>query len=623
MRVTFQTHRRNQSGYALIITMAFLVVSLIVFASMMSWSATNAQITTRNNLFNQSVGAAESGTENSLAFMIRDFVYGTISSASRYETNPVPQTGWPITYTISNYVFIVSTPSWTVLDSQFAGLSGMAQYATNSSTATPLNEGQNLSATVQQVIQFASIPVFQYAIFYNMDLEINPGNTMTINGQVHSNNNIWATGDASGNLLTFNSIVEAAQAITLTRSTNDPSYTNALNGNVVFTITNGNPIANGDSLQLPVGTNSASTTNSPAAVEAILNLPPAPFSAPVSSSSAAYSSTGQVYLINEANLIISNTPTGTMGSNITVYFQDPNDTTPIEQIPFDVTNVVGSVTNKSYSFVSNTNFYDYREADTVQAVQIDVGKLNTWLTNSRSGLVYDNIKLGNPTSSTSMGGQHINSIYVYNSVPLTSTTLPAVRIVNGAQLPQSGLTIATPQPIYVKGNYNVTSNGVDFSYGLGSTTNTSSGNPTEVPAALMGDAITVLSGAWNDNNNSGTGLTSGQRNATDTTINAAALEGIVQSYTDSSNAKHYSGGVENFLRLLEDWGTPNATLSYNGSIVVMFPSEYATNNWPGTGSVYNPPIRAWGFDVNFQKQTGLPPDSPSVRGVIRSSWAAW
>jgi len=36
----------------------------------------------------------------------------------------------------------------------------------------------------------SSIPVFQVAIFYNVDLEVEPGPNMTVTGRVHSNGNI-------------------------------------------------------------------------------------------------------------------------------------------------------------------------------------------------------------------------------------------------------------------------------------------------------------------------------------------------------------------------------------------------------------------------------------------------
>ena len=60
----------------------------------------------------------------------------------------------------------------------------------------------------------------------------------------------------------------------------------------------------------------------------------------------------------------------------------------------------------------------------------------------------------------------------------------------------------------------------------------------------MADSITILSANWND------GTTSKMPTASTTTVNAAMLEGIVRS-TNSN----YSGGVENFLRLLENWSS--------------------------------------------------------------------
>ena len=91
----------------------------------------------------------------------------------------------------------------------------------------------------------------------------------------------------------------------------------------------------------------------------------------------------------------------------------------------------------------------------------------------------------------------------------------------------------------------------------------------------MGDAVTVLSSSWNDSTYTA-GLDKSSRTPVSTTINAATLEGIVPS-----DGAHYSGGVENFLRLLENWSSAT-TLTYNGSIVVLFDSQYATGYWANT-----------------------------------------
>jgi hypothetical protein len=640
--------RRRQSGYGLLVVMSMLVVLLIVFASLLSWTTTNARITTRNNLFNQSENAADSETENILSYMMRDFSYGNLGSAATYYTNFPPTNGWPLYFQFSAtngdpnaaanvaasvYIGQQST-SATNLGSQYAGLYGFVLPTTIACTATPLGQGQNLSATICQTIEFDLIPLFQFAIFYNMDLEINPGAGMNVNGHVHSNDAIWATGSGSGaSALVFSNYVEAASGVFLQRSTNDPST--ARTGNVVFSISNNNPIGNANVLTMPVGANTGN--NNPTNVLAILDLPPAAYAPP--NFGAAYSGTGSNYLANEADLVVSNSATAANGiailttnglsyTNIYVYYQDPNNSPNYllyVQPDLMVTNSIttnGAVrmtnTFAFYSFVTNVSFYDYRESATVKAVQINVTNLDLWLANTnyftnslgvfQPGSYYNGLKT---SGSTEVSPQSINSIYVYSSVPRTASQLAAVRVVNGSRLPPSGLTVVTPEPLYVLGNYNITTNGSQTSTILGDTANT-------YPAALMGDSVTILSPSWSDAYNSGTTIGSRTVSAANTTVNAATLEGIVPS-----NGAHYSGGVENFLRLIESWNSGNNQLTYNGSIIVLFPSQYATNFWQAPGNYYNPPDRRWGFDLNFNTASLMPPLTPKIRATIRGSWTAW
>ena len=88
----------------------------------------------------------------------------------------------------------------------------------------------------------------------------------------------------------------------------------------------------------------------------------------------------------------------------------------------------------------------------------------------------------------------------------------------------------------------------------------------DYPCALFADAINILSSSWSDAN-SAKAISS--RVASSTTVNAAFYSGIVPTVTGK-----YSGGVENFPRFLEDWS--NKTLTYCGSMVVMFNSQIAT-----------------------------------------------
>jgi hypothetical protein len=178
-----------------------------------------------------------------------------------------------------------------------------------------------------------------------------------------------------------------------------------------------------------------------------------------------------------------------------------------------------------------------------------------------------------------------------------------VVLTNGAMLPTLGLSVVTPDPLYIVGNYNVCTNGTPVNLGTFNTSQTR-------PAAVYSDAITILSSNWNPANSTSS---INSRPAANDTVNAAFLTGNVPS-----NGSYYSGGVENFPRFLENWN--NCTFTYNGSMVCMFNSQIATAPWPGTGTVYNPPTRNWAFDLNFNNPLKQPPLVPHVISVNRGAW---
>jgi hypothetical protein len=192
--------------------------------------------------------------------------------------------------------------------------------------------------------------------------------------------------------------------------------------------------------------------------------------------------------------------------------------------------------------------------------------------------------------------------------------MAVVRLVQAQQLPYNGnvgFTLATPNPLYIIGNYNVTTNisdGLPLATSIGATTN---GNT--VPAALLCDAITVLSSNWNDAKST---LAYTTRVAENTTINAAIVTGNVPS--TGTSATTFSGGVHNLTRLLENWS--GDTLTYNTSIVCLFSSQIATNQFQMPGAYYEPPTRNWGFDPTFYNPAREPPGIPVALVPIRFNW---
>jgi len=643
MQNKYSSRRSNAGGFALIMTLLTIGVALVIFAGVLSWSFSNTVVTQRNNQYNMSEYAAEAGVEYVMGRIDRDFINASISNASVYATLPasIDQSTWPVRYIYSDTngttgavsVVIMPTSSSTVsLNSQYSGLSGLVQSNDIYAIATPVGQPYTVPATIHESTQFATIPLFQFAIFYNVNLEISPGGAMTIAGPVFCNQSIW---EGSGSC-TFSSRVQAV-GTNYWQKTTDPFALNyGYNGSVTPTFSmSGQPVNGANSLVMPIGTN-----NDPATVLGILNLPPPPYT--MGTAQAYGTSNGMAYPANQADLYITNYVWGTndgaytpRGTNLAVFFQDQPMQT-LTQLPYDFyimtnrtahivyttnfasTNFATNIVFAGMSWITNSTFRDWREGwnggsgpgKRVEAVEIDVGQLNVWLTNAMApwnGSTNDQIKVNH-------SGHHIGGIYVYTSVALTGTQLPAVRVVNGAQLPNLGpyvnntygLTVATPFPMYVLGDYNSQNNGHSALglYGsLSATANT-------LPAALLADSVTILSDNWDDS------VTNKKPNASSTTVNAAMLEGIVPSNPNISG--NYSGGVENFLRLLENWN--GDTLTYNGSIVVLFYSQYATNSWVNPGGYYEIPTRHWAFDMNFQTASKLPPMTPASRAIVRGNW---
>jgi hypothetical protein len=180
-----------------------------------------------------------------------------------------------------------------------------------------------------------------------------------------------------------------------------------------------------------------------------------------------------------------------------------------------------------------------------------------------------------------------------------NTTIRGIRLINGYRLPAAGfyngLTIVSANPVYIKGNYNTSTNSGDaVPSNSGTYTDPDASGYSRKLAAVIGDSINVLSGAWSDLASTSS---ISARAATNTTINAALVGGIVPS-----SGGNYSGGGENFVRLLEDW--KNNTLCIYGSMVELYVSKQANSAWDGAGTNYTAPLTSklyW--DPNFGDNT--------------------
>jgi len=576
-------------------------------------------------------------------------------------------------------------------------------------------------STVGQKIYLATIPLFQFAIFYQGDMEIAPGAAMSITGPVHGNRNIYNDPN-SGVALTFYSPTGAVGQLTNSQSPNDPRSRSI--GPSTF---NSSQLSDQPPLNVPVGTNTFST-NDPSGtnIYALLQVPQA---------GQGYTDTniGTNLLFNQADLIIivsnNNTISVTSGAWVnnqaTVIsnnqwqnfistngaFTDQRDSLTVNPVVINVSNLVNwSATNTALNptlsslrsgqgnvqsiyiadlrstsnsaITTNANISTNFSTNTVTTGSYPlagtyvapvttntspttnssspsagtyVGSVTTLVSNTTTssspaagtytGSITTDVTAHSSTTKPATGtyvgsytnhsgtysyalitGYTYNLItgysytaitgYTYGSVAtsyatnysfLTNwsiTSQPGIVLSNGAVLPPQGLAVATPDPAYVVGNWNIkTNNSGSSDAGLNSTAYT-------YPSAIYADAVTILSPSWNPANSA---LAIGSRTATSDTVNAAIMTGNVPS-----DGQNYSGGVENFMRFLESWS--GDTLTYNGSLVCLFSSQIANAPWPGTGTVYNPPTRDWSFDNNFNNPAKQPPLTPKIRTVMRSQW---
>lgn len=240
--------------------------------------------------------------------------------------------------------------------------------------------------------------------------------------------------------------------------------------------------------------------------------------------------------------------------------------------------------------LSETSFYDRRESGSkkVKATELDVEKLGDsgyWPSN---GLVYI-------TRDDAVKDKDGNQ---YNPDP--NRNVSGVKLKNGKEL-EDAVTFVTNIPAYVQGDFNL---------------HTSSDPMADKwkACAVVADAINVLSNSWQDSQSSS------KRSASNTTFNLVFITGNVPT---NSSTGQYSGGLENFPRMLENWG--GKSLKIKGGLMQLFRSQYATGKW-AYGNYYDAPSRDWSSEERFENLADFPPLFtnlfPSTNmGVIYANWS--
>lgn len=529
---------KSEQGVATLIALVMMTMLTLIGIAALNTSDDEVSIAGNELHEMQSFYASEAGLDAASAMIQRN-----------YDTTGAP----PVTMPNGTLYMNGCIVSFSTVDNGAAqqrvltagtlsGLHALVKTFTISSTGA--SNADNSKVILHQEFEAALVPIFQFAVFYGNDLEIAPGPDMTLIGRVHSNGNLWVQ---SNNSLKMDSYVTASGDILHGRK--GPGGSGS--GDVLIKDADGNYVSmqeGGGWLDANDGHwYDSSTARWNGRVQDAAHGQP-PLNVPLNNSG------GDPHQLIERE-------TGNPDSyeaKSTVKFIDGEAYVSAGGVWINMT---ATMVSQGVITYTTNDFYDGREDEWVDALNLDMEKL------------YDN-------------GYAPSNGVIYASTSGSSGDFTALRIRNADEL-DAPLTIASENPVYVEGNFN---------------------SSNKKPAAIFGDAVTFLSNAWSDANSSHS-LSS--RIASSTTVNASIMTGNVE--TTSSD---YSGGFENLPRFLEDWsGRP---FNWSGSMVNLWTSDHAIGTW--NGSYYSPPIRNWAYDTALDDPANLPPQSPVVRIFQRVGW---
>ena len=486
--------------------------------------------------------------------------------------------------------------------------------------------GARSKKEVDADVRLYQVPIFQFGVFYEGNLEITPGPNMHVFGPVHTNSNAYFRG-ATNSVLSFQGPVTVSGTL---------NHWIRSGGAVRYFLT-----SDTTAYMTPALTTSMSALNS-------TTKPPA---------------IGGVYNIDDQRekLIL---PIGGSRPSSLIEPCDSLDPASLQKQKFACmikcdaagicppsrwVNGYDPLGGRTY-ITGPKVFFDRREDRWVKFWDIDVGLMTT--------LSHDSIFY------------FADTVTMFKDHGTTKTRLlNAFRIVNAKNLPRN-MTIASANPVYILGDFNLAKTGgacAPRDYGA-----TVPDSLKYCNAQIASDAVTLLSSNWPNmafnkvwmngsleqdttaanwtrwpskvvwNNrysrydttwSTGTEPTSGSTGSYNgtTRVNAAILTGNKPSrpatFADGTEATFeslYEGGWHNTIRFLEN--LDGGTTIFKGSFVCMWAASTKGLDLDSTGTPtiksghYSPPIRVWGFDPRFRSLNNMPPGTPFLATAVFTNW---
>ena len=592
--------------------MMMVMFSIVILAGL---SAVTSLSRTSNSDYRASRAtyAAEGGADDLMSQLDAAMQDGIINGEdiANLQTPTLPG------YTFQQSTTTVGAPvSKTITAGPYAGLYSLNQPIDVKVTARD-SSGNNATSILS--VNAQTIPLFQFGVFYESDLEIEPGAPMVFAGWVHTNGNLYTEAASVG----FLSQITTPDSIFWQRKDKNERLTGVKINNSAGTavaldfdsrslsgaafVTKSQQKFNG---RLMTGASGVRALKLPLPANTLpiaLVQPRDPADSPIVQD-VKMAWKADWYIKVNSRVFRATTDTNlmkTMFCDSLVQTRTGGMTVP-----------TGAACRRIFKPRVNA-FYDGREDLSPDLVDIHMDSLRIWA----------------DSASATRAPRIIYLEFVNDSSAAATNDYLAVRVRGGAQLPKpatnadtGGVSIATNHPMYVLGDYNTTvwrpaalmGDGMTF---LSNPPNAAMSAAAAVPAATRCGASGVT--GWCDNQQGGT--SSVMRNSRGSTVAAAILAGHSPTTCDWQRAgcssPAYGGGLENFPRFLEQWG--GVTFTYTGSLVSLFFSQYSHGLWGNTtngGAYYGAPTRNWQFDTNFRFPERLPPGTPSVGTVLQTAY---
>jgi hypothetical protein len=559
----------GRSGFALEATLMLLILLTVLISAGLAATLMVQRSSGVDYRGARATYAAESGADHVMSQLEGDIQDGSISDAELAALTPPALTGFNVT--VSGARVGAPVPK-TIASGPYTGLFGLNQQL--DITVHAVDPRANRADAVVSV-NAQSIPLFQFGVFYEGDLEIHNGPPMTFAGWVHTNGNLYLSSDNTF----FQDLITTPGSVFWDRK----AYADQRNGvwinnagavpvNLTFDsrtkpVPNDFRAASQASFDGRLMTSAHGVT--PLRLPLPAGMPAAELVAPRAGGDAA-----DVRKVKEAWLAdlyvtvdLNQLAAVCVGPGALQYLARPNGRQTPDALACPLI----------FSGKPNA-FLDGREDIGVDMLDIDVGALENWIAANQPGRRVDILYV----------------TFINANAGVATSDYPAVRLINGSSL-QYPLTVATDRPVYVQGDYN---------------------SGVWQPAAILSDAVTFLSAGWGDAAHAvfpaNPTVSSGEM-----WVFAAIAAGHSATPCDYQVAgcagQHYGGGLENFPRFLERWS--GIQMHYRGSLVSLFESQVANLHEWSWRHYYDPPARDWQFDTRFRDPTQLPPGTPTMATV--------